>query len=216
MKTKLIRKTNNRSPRIIYTSGIESKSNIEYTDNLFVGKEIDYTNYNPQNGWNWTYRTPIISDNASGEFKRFMYILWFMRNRQIQYVYYMGNMRTWQEVIKDKKGNCCDLVNLVNVMAGQSGMATECGTPITTKRFIKDQIWQDGTSYYHVFNELTIDNKKLLLDPTNYILTGNVLPLGRWIGTIQNPIYEHHYGSEIFGDNINPVATYTDLEDPCL
>lgn len=216
MKTKMVKKTNNRQPRIVYTTGYTGvKSDIVFSDNLFVGSEVVYDNPNPFNGFNLRYTTPLISNNATLQTRRFFYILWYLRERGIRYQYYTGRDRTWQEVIKDKVGNCCDLVALIDVLASQAGMSSDCGTPITNRQFIKDLIWQDGTSYYHVYNRLEVDGNWLLLDPTNYVATGNILPLGRWVGTLQNPINLHFYDDVILGDEANPIQIYDSTEEPC-
>lgn len=216
MKTRMVKRNSDRTPRVVYGTGEDPiKANIEFTPNLFVGKEIDYSKTTRQRKWHAKYRTPVISNSATGQTRRFFYILWFLKERDIGYKYYVGADRTWQEVIKDKVGNCCDLVTLVDTLASNTGMASQCGTHIGTRWFVKEKIYQNGVSYNHVFNMLSVNGKKLMLDPTNYVLTGNILPLGRWAGTLQNPVYKHYNKKEIYGDKRNPVKVYKSTETPC-
>lgn len=213
MKTRMVRRATKRTPRVVYFSGEpEIKSNIEFSENLFTGRQIYYTWNKRYKRYVATNRTPVCSNGATGQMRRYFYIMWFLRNRDIGYMYYDGSERTWEEVVKDRVGNCCDLSVLVNVLAGQTGMATDCGTPITTRAYVKDKIYQNGSTFYHIYNLLKVNGKYLVLDATNYVTTGNILPLGIKYN-LKDGVYTNAYN--ILSDKNNPVTTIPSTDDPC-
>ena len=173
LKTNIVRKGERRSPRIVYGSGGIKKSDILFTDYDYVGGSPTVPKYDSELGLSVEFPNPKCSPTTTGEALRYCYILWFLKNTRIKYVYYTGTVRTYQEVIKDRLGNCCDLAQLVDTLASQTGMDTKCGDPITQRRYAKGSIYIDGISYNHVLNEFYLDNRWKPLDPTNYLTNGS-------------------------------------------
>ncbi len=122
---------------------------------------------------------PVAS--STGQTGRYNYILNYVKNvRKVKYVYYYGHHYTWQNVIRNQKGNCCDLTRLVDVLAKQTGMASSAGSPITERRFVRATIYYRGSEYYtHVWNELKVNGQWKTLDMTNYIIHGSPALYGK-------------------------------------
>jgi len=193
IKTDMVKRGERRSPRIVYDGVGTTKSNIVFSDYDYVGGSPTTPKYDTDIKIYTYHNNPKCSNTTTGEALRYCYILWFLRTYQIGYIFYTGHERTWQEVIKDKVGNCCDLSQLVDVLAGQTGMDTACGTPITTRRYNKGTLLYNGTLYYHIFNELMIDGEWKEFDASNYALTGRATTLSDTGG----------------------VAYYDPIDDPC-
>jgi len=177
MKVDMVRRGEHRSPRIIYGSGGTTKSDIEFSEYDFVGGSPTVPKYDTDIKIYYMANNPKCSKTTTGEALRYCYILWFLRTNQIGYIFYQGHERTWQEVIRDRVGNCCDLSQLVDVLAGQTGMDSICGDPITTRRYNKGSILYNGTLYYHIYNELMIDGEWKEFDASNYALVGRATTL---------------------------------------
>ncbi|MCE7699788.1 MAG: transglutaminase family protein [Methanobacterium paludis] len=116
--------------------------------------------------------TPTCNNASSSQTRRYYYILDYLNVKNIGYKYYTGHKLSWQDVVKKKYGNCCDLSRLTVILGKQTGLNSNAGSALQW-RYVKGTISVSTKEYTHLWVEFYVDGRWLTLDPTNYITGGH-------------------------------------------
>jgi hypothetical protein len=181
MKVNMIDKTSLRKPQIMYVEGEPHiKSNVIYVSAL--KEATTSTNYESTKTSIKGQNTPGCTSKSTGQLLRYCSILkYFKSTKKISYQYYTYHKYTTDQVIKLRKGNCCDLSRLVNRLAVSTNFGTKNGTHISNTRYVKAKIKYKGKEYTHVWNQLQINNVWYDLDMSNYLISGSTKMFGSLI-----------------------------------
>ncbi|MDH7507690.1 MAG: transglutaminase domain-containing protein [Candidatus Thermoplasmatota archaeon] len=183
MKVRVLKKTSPKESRIHYESEKPTVS-IYIT---FVTLPVE--DFSPEDYLGSNIKrsstVPSCGDNATTSEKNYCWLVDKIKNSGVKYSYYTGHLYSWSDVLKKKVGNCCDLTRLVNQYCGTKGM---------TRRYVTGLITVGGNDYYHVWNEILVNNSFIIFDPVSLLLgkgVGNVYgylkAVTGYVSSAQNP-----------------------------